>query len=88
VRSLAHGAQYRLVMLVLAGDDCGLQTEGLPVYPICNEQRPGDSHREHDLGQRDEAEQLLLLPRCGAVRTAVDPYHRLDADGEHDDTDL
>ena len=22
------------------------------------------------------------------VRTAVDPYHRLDADGEHDNTDL
>jgi hypothetical protein len=41
---LTHGAQRHLVMLVLAGNDCGLQTEGLPVYPIRDEQRPGDSH--------------------------------------------
>jgi hypothetical protein len=85
---LTHGAQHRLVMLVLAGNDRVLQTEGLPVYPIRDEQRPGDSHRERDLGQRDEAKQLLLIPRCGAVRAAVEPHHRLDADGEHDDTDL
>jgi hypothetical protein len=79
--------QHRLVMLVMAGDDCGFQTKGLPVYPVCDQQRSGDPHREGYLGQCDEAKQLLIS-RGGAVRAVVDAHHRLDADGDHDNTDL
>jgi hypothetical protein len=50
-QTFTHGKQHRLVMLVMTGDDGRFQPTSLPMYPVCDQQRSGSSHREGNFGR-------------------------------------